>query len=109
MHLDRWKDILADINDRWTVEDQGVLKSEEYGGQSTEYIIFNSPVGKMKLEFISKPKVLDKKTTYANRIGSEVTIDYVYSPTELVHTFFAYKWSEADQAWQPIDAAGFAN
>ncbi|MFH1412968.1 MAG: hypothetical protein ABIG10_02995 [bacterium] len=107
MHIDRWKDILDHINEAFEVEDQGVFKSEEHGGTSTEFIVFSSPMGKMKLEFVSKPRVEDKKTTYSNRIGSDVAIDYIYSKTEKVHTLFVYKWSDADDRWIPIDTNSF--
>lgn len=107
MHLDRWKDILDQIHQYFAVEDQGIVESDEHGGTISEFIIFTGPMGKMKLEFISKPRVIDKQTTYSNRIGSDVNIDYIYSPTEKVYTFLVYKWSEVDNDWQPVDAGSF--
>ena len=107
MHLDRWKDILGQIKENFSVLEHQTLASEERGGVTTEYIVFEGPLGKMKLEFITKPKVIDKKTTYSNRIGSEVNVDYIYSPSEKVHQFFIYRWEEAEDAWRPVEADNF--
>ena len=59
------------------------------------------------MEFISKPVVLDKKTTYSRRIGSETKVDYVYSDEEKSHTLIAYKWDEDLGDWTEIEAENF--
>ncbi|MFH0840961.1 MAG: hypothetical protein V1865_03225 [bacterium] len=107
MHLDKWKETLDLIKEKFEVEDEGVLESDEHGGTTIEYIIFTGPIGKMKMEFISKPKVLEKNTTYSNRIGSDVTIDYVYSETEKSTQLLISRWSEADDDWLPVDSSNF--
>lgn len=107
MHLDKWKDTLDLIREKFAVEDEGVLESEEYGGMVTEYIVFTGPIGKMKMEFIIKPKVLERKTSYSNRIGSDVTIEYVYSDTEKSTQLLISRWSEADNSWLPVDESNF--
>ena len=61
----------------------------------------------MKLEFIVKPLVLDKKTVYSKRAGQETKVDYVTSETEKVRTFLASKWDEASETWLEIDSAQF--
>lgn len=107
MHVDKWKETLDLIKEKFAVEDEGVLQSEEYGGMTTEYIIFEGPIGKMKMEFISKPRVLDKNTTYSNRIGSDVTVDYIYSDTEKTTKLLISRWSEADESWIPVESSNF--
>ena len=57
----------------------------------------------MKLELVSKSVVLDKKTFYSNRIGSETKVEYVYSPDEKSHKFMAYKWDDGEGEWMEID------
>jgi hypothetical protein len=104
MNIDRWKDTLDIIREKFEIEDEGVLESEEYGGSKTDYIIFIGPLGKMKLELVSKPKILDRKTHYSNRIGSEVDVEYVYSDTEMTSQLMVARWSDLDQNWLPLDA-----
>ncbi len=68
-----------------------------------EIIEFKGPLGKMKLERTTKPLVLDKKTHYTRRIGSQTKIDYVYSETEKVHQMKAYRWNGE---WEEVKAEG---
>ena len=58
--------------------------------------------GKMKLEWVEKARLLDKKTTYSNRIGSEVKIDKIYSQDEKVSYMNAYKWNITTEEWEEV-------
>jgi hypothetical protein len=60
----------------------------------------------MKLEYITRPVVIDKKTHGSRRIGSHTDVEYVYSDTEFSHSLKAYKWDENDQIWVEIDLKG---
>jgi hypothetical protein len=64
-------------------------------------------LGKIRLEHISKPIVLDKKTVFSRRIGSETAVDYVYSEDEKSHKLIAYKWDENNDEWEEIDSGMF--
>jgi len=107
MTKEKWQDILSNIKDNFSVEDEGGEHLEDEGGVDVEYVVFNGPLGKMRLEFISKPVVEDKKTTYSRRIGSETKVDYVYSTTEKVEKLMAYKWDEDSETWVEIDGSSF--
>ncbi|MAF20079.1 MAG: hypothetical protein CMI55_00150 [Parcubacteria group bacterium] len=107
MFPEKWENLINDIKDRFEVEDSGKEHSDEHGGIDTEFIIFKGPLGKIKLEFITKPVVLDKKTTYSQRVGSETNIEYIYSPDEKTHRLVAYKWDELDDGWVEMDADSF--
>lgn len=72
-----------------------------------ERIEFTGPLGKMKLERTTKPKVLDKKTLYSNRAGSDMRVEYEYSPDETVQFMKAYRWNEAGEEWTEIEAEEF--
>ena len=61
----------------------------------------------MKVEWITRPKVLDKKTQYSNRIGSSVSVETVYSEDEVTNTFKVYKWDDNSESWQEMKAEGF--
>lgn len=104
MMLEKWQDVVNKIKDNFLVEDSGKDYLDEAGGVDIDYIIFNGPLGKIKLEYITKPVVLDKKTIYSSRIGSETKIDYVYSQDEKSSKLKVFKWDEAINDWQEIDA-----
>jgi hypothetical protein len=70
-----------------------------------EVIEFQGPMGKMKLERITKPLVLDKKTRYTRRIGSQTKVDYVYSETEKTHRLKVYRF--INEEWEEVKADTF--
>ncbi len=107
MNPEKWEQIKIMVKEKFEILNQ--TEEECTIGVGTVQIIeFEGPIGRMKLEFVSKPRILDKKTTYSNRIGSDVKVDYVYSENEKTHHLQAYKWDEAAERWSDIDAAAFA-
>ncbi|MEK7203177.1 MAG: hypothetical protein AAB653_02565 [Patescibacteria group bacterium] len=107
MTQEKWQDIINKIKDDFSVEDFGKSHSDEEGGVDVEYIIFQGPLGRIKLEYISKPVVLDKKTIYSSRIGSETKVNYIYSEDEKSFRLKVFKWDDAINDWQEIDARKF--
>jgi len=101
---EKWQNLVEDIKDKFEVEEQGKEHLDEQGGTDIEFIIFKGPLGRMKLEFITKPVVLDKKTIYSQRIGSKTNVEYVYSQDEKTHRLVAYKWNENQADWLEIEA-----
>ena len=106
MSPERWETLKGELKDKFKIieEDQGEL--ENMPGEF-EYLIFDGPMGKMKLEFIKRPIILDKKTTGSRRIGSETTVEYVYSEDEFSHKLQVYKWNEGREDWEEIKANMF--
>jgi len=105
MHPDKWPEIKEKILGNFEVLDQATEKNEERR-EETEIIEFKGPQGKMRLEWITRPKVLDKKTHYSNRIGGDVQVDYVYSEDEKTHTLKVFQ-EDTQGNWQEIKADGF--
>jgi len=107
MKPEKWENLIGDIKDKFEVEEHDKKHLDEQGGTDIESIIFKGPLGRMKLEFITKPVVLDKKTSYSQRIGSQVDIQYIYSEDEKTNRLVAYKWDEIQNEWVEIDADSF--
>jgi hypothetical protein len=108
MTEERWEQIKEMANNNFEVLENKVTDlPADQGGGTKETLIFNGPLGKMKLEFIVKPLVLDKKTIYSKRSGQETKVDYVTSDTEKVRTFLAFKWDEASENWLTVDSTQF--
>lgn len=104
---EKWQAVVGNIKDNFEVEDSGSEHIDEEGGIDVEYIVFQGPLGRMRLEFVSKPMVLDKKTNYSKRIGSETQVTYVYSEDEKSTKMIAYKWDESGENWVEIEAGNF--
>ena len=101
MQEEKWENIKGMIKDKFEVEDEGKNELEDVPNGQVEFIIFESPLGRIKLEYITKPVVLDKRTIGSRRIGSETTVEYIYSEDEFSNTFKAYKWE--DESWIELE------
>lgn len=97
---EKWQDIIGQIKDSFGVIDQRVEDlGEDAGSGTVEIVEFKGPLGLMKLERTTRPLILDKKGLGSKRIGSTTEVKYIYSETEKVHKFTAYRYDDNDQVW----------
>lgn len=101
MNQEKWEDLKAMIKNKFSIKDNKIeetdLGEKEDGTkiiENKEIIEFESPLGRIKLERITKPRIIDKKTLYSRRIGGNIKVEYVYSPDETVDQLKAYKWDK---------------
>jgi hypothetical protein len=109
MTREKWETIKSKVLDTFEVSDKGQEHFDEEGGVEVDFLEFTSPLGKIRLEFIEKPIVLDKKTIYSHRGGSDTGVEYIYSQTEKSTRLVAYKWDEDQSNWMEIEAKNFLN
>ncbi|NIP32571.1 hypothetical protein GWN26_04570 [Candidatus Saccharibacteria bacterium] len=105
MQDEKWKEVVGMVKDKFEVIEEEEEPMEDIPRSKIERIVFEGPLGKMKLERETKPVVLDKKTTYSKRMGDTATVEYVYSEDEYAHKFKAYAWKGDD--WVEIEAGAF--
>ena len=108
MTYDRWQDLVNKVKTQFPVLGEGKEPLEGSPG-TREFVEFEGPSGKMKLELIRRPVVLDKKTIYSKRIGSGTAVEYVYDDKEQTLTFHAYQWQDSSSDWIEIKADSFAS
>jgi hypothetical protein len=108
MTREKWDRIKGNILDTFEILDKGVDRYEEEGGVEVDFVEFNSPLGKTRLELVEKPIVLGKKTIYSHRGGSDTGVEYIYSPTEKSSRLVAYKWDDNLNDWLEINAEKFS-
>ncbi len=101
MTKEKWEDTKDMVKDQFEVEEEGKEELDDAPNSSVEFIIFEGPLGRMKLEYITKPIVLDKKTIGSRRIGSDTTVEYIYSEDEFSNIFKAYKWE--NDRWEEME------
>ncbi len=107
MNIDRWQQIVEIVKSSFDVEESGITNSEERGGTDIEFIIFNGPLGRLKLEFATHPALMNTKTKYTKRIGADIVIENVYSPTDTVSNLVVWKWDDDSDDWKAFDASLF--
>lgn len=115
MSPERWEQIKANIKKNFSVESKGVedllvntAEGEVKQGEA-EFVIFQSPLGRTKLQFQKKPRLEEKKYHYSHRQGDSARVEYKFSEHDLVYTFKAYKWDDMGEEWKEIDPSGISN
>ncbi|MBI4426262.1 MAG: hypothetical protein HY567_01690 [Candidatus Kerfeldbacteria bacterium] len=103
MHDEQWKETVGRIQDTFRVLSHEVVRGDEVSGD-VEFIEFESPQGRMKVERTSKPRIVGKTALGSKRIGSSVSVHYEYSPTDRVHTVKAYRWNDVKGDWDEVTA-----
>ena len=100
MTKERWKELRANIKENFGIEDE---YEEDLEPGIAEIIEFTGAEGKMLMRFVTRPKVLDKKTSFSNRAGSDVKVEYVYSEDETNSYLEIYTWSNDKDDWVKLD------
>ncbi len=108
---EKWEDLIFNIHQKFGIESQktedlpiedDLGKKKEKG--KAETIIFNTDRGKMKLERITKPLILEKKVHYKKTRAQSGQVEYIFSDTEKTHKVNAYKWNDKEENWEEIDS-----
>ncbi len=103
---EKWLDTVSTLKDKFPILEEGKEDlSEEEGRGFREFVIFEGPFGKMKVERTTRAVVLGKKTIGSKRMGSQAAVEYVYSDTEKSQKFKAYKWDDGQAEWLEITMA----
>ena len=112
---EKWEALKEELHRKFKVEDEHFedLVMQTADGPvvqgKVEIIIFESPIGKVKLTRESRPVVLDKKEIYSHQQGKSARTEYTFSDTEFSHKIKAYKWDDYNDDWKEMDAAGFSH
>jgi len=101
---ERWKEVVASVKDSFEVLQHETFPLEEEEGKGeVEVVIFEGPLGRIRLERTDEYLLLDKKALGSKRIGSDSTVQYIYSDTEKIHKFKVFKWNENMNDWEKMD------
>ena len=113
MSPDKWQQIKSVVKKQFALEDEGRVDLLVDTADCTvkqgeaEYLVFESPLGRTKLELQTKPRLEEKKYFYSKREGDTARVEYKFSDKDLVCTFKAYKWDEVEDEWREIDPSRF--
>lgn len=104
MTEEKWQELVGRIQDDFTLEKQEQREDPETR-TTTFLVIFQGPVGRIKLERTVRPKVLDERALGGSKFGAGTRITRKYSTTDFVDALHAYRWDEEKAAWLPFDAS----
>jgi hypothetical protein len=106
MNKSRWPTFVEMVKNKFTVLDEGDY-STDIPGEIVKFIEWQTEEKDMRAELHLKPKVLDKKTFYSNRIGSEVKEEFIYADDEIVEFTKFYEKSTVNDEWREMDMTQF--
>lgn len=115
MDTDRWEQIKENIKSKFPILEEGIedltvtTANGEIKSGKAEFLVAETPLGKIKLSYESRPIVLDKKTIYSHRSGQAARTEYEFSDSEFSHKIKAYTWNDDEDEWKEIDAGKFGN
>lgn len=100
----RWEQVRALVRERYQVvlDEQRPLPDDRPG--TVEVVEFDSPFGRLRLEWTDEPLKLATRALGSKRIGSTTTVVHEYSATERTHRFSVYRWEAQRQAWTELRA-----
>lgn len=108
MDSSRWNDILDRIESQWTIAERGEEPMDDVPGGTVAFVEFTGPMGRVRLEFVTKPRTVGERAMGSRRIGSATTVRKVYDPTDMVAFLRAFRWDDAQGEWVEIKADAFA-
>lgn len=114
MTLERWEEIKTNVKRQSPDAEEGRedLLVDTADGQvkqgEAEYLIFQSPLGRTKLQLQMKPRLEEKKFFFSHRQGDSARVEYKFSEHDLIYTLKAYRWNELDESWQEFDSDAFS-
>ncbi len=109
MNDEKWYELKEKAKEKFDdfSEFQEAETREDDTGQEITTIIekmeFTSPLGKLRIERATRPKIIDKKTHYHKGAGgSKADIEYVLSDEEKVHKITIYRRNEMNE-WEEMN------
>ncbi len=105
MTKEKWLDLKEKIHSKFEVIENKQGTIEDVPDSHTETVVFSGPLGKVKIEWHSKPKTLGEDTLYSNRVGGRVEVKKIYSDTE--RSEFIKVFLDKNGEWEEISAGDF--
>jgi hypothetical protein len=115
MTQEKWQEIKENVKKQFGIEEEGredlIVETGEGAVKQgeAEFVIFEGPMGRMKLELQKKPRLEEKKFHYSHQQGQSARVEYKFSEDETVLTFKAYKWDDREDEWKEIESSSFGD
>lgn len=100
MRIERWEELKEQMRSTKMVVDEEIIHEDQ---KTTEVLVVETPLGKIKFEFTVKPRFLGTTTRYSNRIGGSIDVKPQYSQDETVTVFDVYQWNDSGNRWETMD------
>lgn len=109
---DKWLDLKESVRERFEILEEKTesdIMTDDIGKEikgEKDILVFNGPAGKMMIQKIKRPVILDKKSHYHKAQAGKALTEYIVSDTEFTNRVEAFTWDEIAQDWKEIDTRG---
>ncbi len=109
-----WEGLLDRLEDKFgsvQIKKREDVRSDDRGNElksQVDYVEFTMPEGKFRVERITSPLILDKKTHYSHTAGARADIEYVLSETETTSKMKVFRYDEDQDDWMEVQAPNIA-
>lgn len=97
MNDDKWYDVVDKIKDRFEIIEREKMDLDDGGLE--EAIVFDSPLGKMKVVRTSRPRGVHKGQSVGRHDFVEVTSTPVGEGANMMHQVEIFKWDNYADDW----------
>lgn len=106
MRPDQWIDTRDRIKEQCVVIDEGEAPLEDVPNGHVAFVVFESPVGRVRLEYVTKPRTLGERAVTSRRIGGATAIEKIYDTEDMVQFLRAFRWDPDTLTWVSFRAEG---
>lgn len=111
MREDLWGEILDKLEDKYgklEVEHLRETREDDTGQKLTseiERVEFDTELGRMRVDMVTAPMILDKKTHYTHTAGARANVEFVLSDTEKTQKIRAFRYDDDTNDWIEINTS----
>ncbi|MDD5606109.1 MAG: hypothetical protein PHR51_02215 [Patescibacteria group bacterium] len=105
MNDSKWADLITNVESKFEVLENSKYDIEDIPNAFAEVVVFMGPLGKMKLERVTRPRVVGEKTFGGSKYGAASGTEKIYSEDEFVNVMRVYR--EVGGEWQEVDEGMF--
>lgn len=102
MTTDQWKELKERFREKFTIVYEAVEPLPDIPHATVDVVEIETPMGSLRCEFTTKPRVVGRKVLAAARIGSTAHEENVYAKNDLVHFLEIFQWDDRHEDWKKI-------
>ncbi|MDO8425155.1 MAG: hypothetical protein Q7T01_01420 [bacterium] len=104
MQPSQWADLLDRIAERFVIAEEGRTELEGVPLSTVAFVEFEAPMGRVRLEYVTKPRTIGEHALGSRRIGGETAVQKMYDTNDLVSFLRAFRWDAEQGEWCTIEA-----
>lgn len=109
---EKWANLKEQVKEKFGIEEEHSYENnlednlDNVFPGTKDVVIFEGLQGKMKLERVNHPMILEKKMHYHKGARGTAKVEYIVSETEKTHRVTAFLWDESANDWKELELPG---